>query len=68
MPLAKCIRRCWDSQLTRRYWPGDQDNMDPNHPLVKGNCFEFVEVPKTKDEPPVETEVRRGPGRPKVSE
>ena len=46
MPLAKCIRRCWDSQLTRRYWPGDQDNIAEDHPLVIAGCFQFVEQPK----------------------
>ena len=42
MPVAKCVRRCWDSQLTRRYWPGDRDEIAVDHPLVKAGCFQFL--------------------------
>ena len=53
MPLAKCVRRCWDSQLTRRYWPGDQDDLSSDNPLVKAGCFQFMEkVEYRLPEPP----------------
>lgn len=46
MPLSVCVRRCWDSQLTRRYYPGDQAYYPPEHPLIKAGCFELMEQPK----------------------
>lgn len=49
MPLAKCIRRCFDSQLTRRYWPGDQDEMAEDHVFIKTGCFVFVDPAKQKE-------------------
>jgi hypothetical protein len=41
MALAKCITRCWKGDTSRRYWPGDQDDIDPNHPVAK--YFEFLD-------------------------
>ena len=41
MPLAKCHTRCWDSAKTRRYYPGDMDNIDPDAQVA--SCFEFLE-------------------------
>ena len=53
MPLAKCIRRCWDSQATKRYWEGDVTDMPENHPLIKAKCFVILtaeEVAKGKEQ------------------
>jgi hypothetical protein len=48
--------------LTRRYWPGDQDDISLEHPLAKAGCFMFVEKPPVfvapvvaKEQPRVET-------------
>ena len=46
MPAAKCIRRCWDSQATKRYWPGMIEDLDANHIFLKKGCFELI----TKEE------------------
>lgn len=43
MPKVKCIRRCWDSQRTQRYYPGMIDDLPADHPLVKAKCFEMAE-------------------------
>ena len=51
MPVARCVKRCWDSQIPRRYWPGDTDNMEPDHVFIRTGCFVFVE-------PQVQAEVK----------
>ena len=43
MPKVKCIRRCWDSQKTQRYYPGNIADLPSDHPLVKAKCFEVEE-------------------------
>lgn len=45
--IAKCTRRCWDGKKARRYYPGDQDDIDPKSPIAK-----FFDIPK--EEPKVE--------------
>ena len=32
---VKCIRRCFDNTLARRYWPGDMAKIDPISPLAQ---------------------------------
>ena len=49
MPVARCVRRCWDSQIPRRYWPGDQDEISPDHVFIKTGCFVFID-PKVQGE------------------
>ncbi len=43
----KCIRRCWDSKRTMRYWPGDEDNIDTANPIAK----HFLVVGPAKEKP-----------------
>jgi len=55
MPLAKCIRRCWDSQATKRYYPGDIADFPEDHVFIKGKikCFEIVtpdQISKTQQD------------------
>lgn len=33
--IVKCIHECFDSKRARRYYPGDQDNIDPKEPVAK---------------------------------
>jgi hypothetical protein len=65
MALAKCVRRCWDSSISRRYWPGDRDDIDPARPVAKHFQFDdpsikctyvkgAVKVEAPKAEPPTE--------------
>ena len=44
MPLVRCIRRCWDSQLTKRYFQGDIADYPEDHVFLTGKikCFELV--------------------------
>ena len=56
MPLVKCIRRCWDSQLTRRYYPGDIADYPEDHVFLTGpiKCFQLVnpkEIAKSDEDP-----------------
>lgn len=46
--IAKCIRRCWDGKIARRYYPGDQDDIAPDSPIAK--YFEFPKVEEAKSE------------------
>jgi hypothetical protein len=39
--IAKCIRRCWDGKRARRYFPGDQDDIDLLNPVAK-----YFDIPK----------------------
>jgi hypothetical protein len=32
--IVKCNRGCWDSKRSRRYYPGDQDDIDPLEPVA----------------------------------
>ena len=43
MPIANCVRRCWDSQLTKHYYPGQKADMDPEHVFIRTGCFVFLE-------------------------
>jgi len=52
--IVKCIRRCWDGKKARRYYPGDQDDIDPASPIAK--YFEFP-----KEAPAVETKREESP-------
>jgi len=42
--LARCIRRCWDSQTTKRYFIGNVDDLPEDHIFLtmKNPCFEKV--------------------------
>ena len=31
---VKCVKRCFDSNKCRRYWPGDVDDIDPSDPIA----------------------------------
>src|SRR3989304_2545572 len=44
MPLARCIRPCWDSQATRHYSQGDVADLPEDHVFLAGRikCFELV--------------------------
>ena len=33
--IVRCIQPCWDSNKTRFYYPGDQDEIDPLNPVAK---------------------------------
>ena len=46
MALAVCVKRCYDNQLGRHYYPNDQDDISPDHPLA--HCFRFEEEEKPK--------------------
>lgn len=37
--IVKCIRKCWDSNRNRQYFPGDQDEIDPLEPIASN--FDF---------------------------
>jgi hypothetical protein len=41
MPLSRCIRRCWDSQTTKRYFIGAVEDLPENHVFLtmKNPCF-----------------------------
>jgi hypothetical protein len=39
--IAKCVRRCWDGKKARRYYPGDQDDINKTDPIAK--FFQFEE-------------------------
>jgi hypothetical protein len=32
--IVRCIKDCWDSKRNRRYYAGDQDDVDPLEPLA----------------------------------
>ena len=32
--IVKCNTRCWDAKTCKRYYPGDQDNIDPLDPIA----------------------------------
>jgi len=69
MPTAKCVRRCFDNNISRRYWPGDQDEIAPDHVFIKAGCFEFLEpLPKKEQVNLTDVESKRGPGRPPKNE
>ncbi len=42
MPLARCIRPCWDSQKTKLYSQGDIADYPEDHIFITKKCFEFV--------------------------
>jgi hypothetical protein len=44
MPLARCIRPCWDSQTTRHYSQGNVADLPEDHVFLAGRikCFELV--------------------------
>ena len=48
--IGICKRRCWDGHKTRRYYPGDQDDIDP-----KGEMAEHFIFPDAKEAPRVES-------------
>ena len=50
MPLAKCTRRCWDAEKTRRYYPGDRDDLDPKSPIAAHFVFDDPKVEKVKQD------------------
>lgn len=55
MPLARCITKCWDSQLTKLYYPGDVAEFQEDHIFIKGKiqCFQIIgqdELSKTPQE------------------
>ena len=33
--VVRCVQPCWDSNKTRFYYPGDQDEIDPLNPVAK---------------------------------
>ena len=49
--IGICKRRCWDGHKTRRYYPGDQDDIDP-----KGEMAEHFIFPDAKEAPKVESQ------------
>ena len=51
MALAKCVRRCWDSSISRRYWPGDRDDIDPANPVAKHFQFDDPSIACTYVKP-----------------
>ncbi len=55
--LAKCVRRCWDSQTTRRYYIGMIEDLPESHIFLtmKTPCF----VPLTAEDM---TKSQEGPG------
>ncbi len=32
--LVTCVKRCYDSNRPRRYWPGDKDNIESESPIA----------------------------------
>lgn len=44
MPLVRCIRACWDSQITKQYFNGDIADYPLDHVFLAGKtkCFEVV--------------------------
>ncbi len=32
--IVRCNTRCWDAGRCRRYYPGDQDDIDPLEPIA----------------------------------
>ena len=60
MPLVRCVRRCWDSQATKRYWQGDVSDLPLDHPLVKAKCFEIVKAEDlVRDQNEANTQLRK---------
>ncbi len=37
--IATCHTRCWDAGKARRYYPGDQDDINPLDPIAKYFTF-----------------------------
>ena len=57
--IVKCIRRCWDGKKARRYYPGDQDDIQPGDPIAK--YFDFPKPEEKAGEPkPEDGPVKRG--------
>lgn len=46
MPLAICITKCWDSQATKLYYPGNVADLPEDHVFLKGKikCFEPISL------------------------
>jgi len=62
----KCIRRCWDSKRTMRYWPGDEDNIDTANPVAKhfqvigpAKVVVSTAIPTNLDAPEISATVRK---------
>ena len=75
MPVAKCVRRCFDHRIgvghPRRYWPGDQDDLPVDHVFIKTGCFQFLNPIEGQEgkEPTSQPlpELKRGRGNPNWS-
>lgn len=58
--IGTCKTKCWDGHKTKLYYPGDQDDIDPNGEMAIH--FDFKEsIPRDpvpqRPEPPVEVMV-----------
>lgn len=62
--IVKCIRRCWDGKRARRYYPGDQDDIQPGDAVAK--YFDFPEEAKAPPAPPPEAD--DGPTKKEIME
>jgi len=59
--IVKCIRRCWDGKKARRYYPGDQDDINPGDPIAKYFDMPKEEVkPEEEAKPEAQEEIPRG--------
>ena len=60
MALAKCIKPVFDNQATKFYDRGEMADIEPDSPLAKTNCFQFMKkekpMPLFETESPPETE------------
>jgi len=55
MVLARCIRRCWDSQATKRYFIGAIADFPEDHVFLtmKNPCFQIIkpeDIAKTEQD------------------